>query len=122
MKKSTLIFFLFITCITFSQKESKDSICFFVRNNISINDEESWSIVFDKKCSVQKFNFQIYNRWGSLLFKAESIEEANKFNPFAGQKKYKVTFETGTYYWVINYRLLNENNDREQKGFLNILH
>jgi hypothetical protein len=122
MKTFILINFIFLIGITFSQKESKDSICFFVSNNISINDEEPWSIVFDKKCSVQKFNFQIYNRWGSLLFKAESIEEANKFNPFASQKKSKVTFETGTYYWVINYRLQNENNDREQKGFLNILH
>ena len=121
MKSSILILFLFLSIIGFSQKDKKDSVCFFMSNNMSINDEEPWKIVYSEYCTIQKFNFQIFNRWGSLLFEAKNIEEANNFNPFVAQKNPKITFETGTYYWILDYTLRGDNNAYKQQGFLNIL-
>jgi hypothetical protein len=122
LKTTLILIHLFISCISFSQKDDKkDSICFFVRNNISINDEEPWKIVYSEYCTIQKFNFQIFNRWGSLLFDAKSIEDANKFNPFVNQKNSKINFETGTYYWILDYTLRDDNIVHKQQGFINIL-
>jgi hypothetical protein len=104
-----------------SQKETKDSVCFFVRNNISINDEEPWQIVLSDSCKIQKFNFQLFNRWGTILFEAKSIEEANSFNPFNSQKNSKNTFETGTYYWKVRYSIFGNRKELNQEGILYIL-
>ncbi len=117
--KSTILFFLIsVSKLAFSQKEINDSVCFYVRNNISVNDEEPWQIVFSDSCKMQKFNFQIFNRWGTILFEAKSIEEANSFNP---QKNSKNTFETGTYYWKVTYSIIGNRKELNQEGFLYII-
>ena len=113
---------IFFSKIAISQKEIKDSVCFFVPNNLSINDEEPWQIVFSDLCKFQKFNFQLYNRWGSILFEAKSTKEANSFNPFQTQKNPKNVFETGTYYWKITYLTMGSDVELKQEGFLNIIH
>lgn len=121
MKTTLLIFLLFISKFAVSQKETNDSVCFFVRNNISINDEEPWQIVLSNSCNIQKFNFQLFNRWGTILFEANSIEEANSFNPFNPQKNSKNTFETGTYYWKVRYSINGNRKELNQEGILYIL-
>lgn len=121
MKTIILIFLLFTSKLVFSQKEIKDSICFFVPNNMSINDEEPWRIVFSDFCKIQKFNFQLFNRWGSILFEAKSIEEANSFNPFDRQKKSTMTFEPGNYLWRISFTLINDKNKYMENGLLTII-
>ena len=121
MKIQILVMFLVLANLAFSQKENIDSVCFFVRNNVSINDEEPWQIVFSDSCKIQKFNFQLFNRWGTILFEAKSIEEANSFNPFDHQRNSKNTYETGTYYWKVRYSTIGNRKELNQEGFLNII-
>ncbi len=121
MKTALFILHLFIFGTGYTQKENKDSICFFVPNNMSINDEEPWRIVFSDFCKIQKFNFQLFNRWGLLLFDAKSLEEVNSFNPFVTQRNPKVNFETGTYSWRMTYSIVGNKNVINQEGFLTII-
>ncbi len=88
---------------------------------MSIGNEEPWRIVFSDFCKIQKFNFQLYNRWGSILFEAKSIEEANSFNPFERQKKSNMTFEPGNYLWRISFTLINDKNKYTENGLLTII-
>ncbi len=118
MKIQILVMFLVLSNLAFSQKENIDSVCFFVRNNVSINDEEPWQIVFSDSCKIQKFNFQLFNRWGTILFEAKSMEEANSFNPYNSQKN---TFQAGTYYWKVRYSIIGSKKELKQEGFLNII-
>lgn len=121
MKTIILIFLLFTSKLVYSQKEINDSICFFVTNNISINDEEPWRIVISDFCKIQKFNFQLFNRWGSILFEVKSIEEANSFNPFDRQKNSNVTLEPGNYLWRISYTLSDDKKKYSENGLLTII-
>ncbi len=121
MKLTLFILLLFIFGTGYSQKDNKDSVCFYVRNNISINDEEPWRIVHSESCPIQKFSFQLFNRWGSLLFDAKSLEEVNSFNPFVTQRNPKVNFETGTYSWRMTYSLIGNKNVLKEEGFLTII-
>jgi hypothetical protein len=121
MKTIILIFLLFTSKLVYSQKEINDSICFFVPNNISINDEEPWRIVISDFCKIQKFNFQLFNRWGSILFEVKSIEEANSFNPFDRQKNSNVTLEPGNYLWRISYTLSDDKKKYSENGLLTII-
>ncbi len=118
MKTTITAILLVFSKLAFSQKGTNDSVCFYVRNNISINDEEPWQIVFSDLCNIQQFNFQLFNRWGTVLFEAKSIEEANSFNPFNSQKN---TFQTGTYYWKVRYSIIGNKKELNQEGYLNII-
>jgi hypothetical protein len=121
MKIVLFTLFIVLAGITFSQKNTTDSQCFYVKNNLSINDEEPWRIVYSDKCPLQKFNFKLYNRWGNILFEASSLTEANSFNPFSNQKTTK-NFETGTYFWTITFSLKDDKNTYNEQGSLTILH
>jgi len=118
MKTTFLVFLFLFSKLAYSQKETIDSVCFYVRNNISINDEEPWQIVFSDLCKIQNFNFQLFNRWGTVLFEAKSIEEANSFNPFNTQKN---TFQAGTYYWKVRYSIIGSKKELNQEGYLYII-
>jgi len=118
MKTTFLVFLFLFSKLAYSQKETNDSVCFYVRNNISINDEEPWQIVFSDLCKIQNFNFQLFNRWGTVLFEAKSIEEANSFNPFNSQKN---TFQAGTYYWKVRYSIIGSKKELNQEGYLYII-
>ncbi len=120
MKTILLILFILFEGISFSQNNTADSLCFYVRNNMSINDEEPLRIVYSDKCPIQKFYFKLYNRWGNILFEASSITEANSFNPFSNQKTTK-NFETGTYFWTITFSLKDDKNTYNEQGSLTIL-
>jgi hypothetical protein len=102
---------------SFSQTTPKDSLCFHVGNFISINDKENWGIKCSENCQIHKFNFQLFSRWGVVLFEVNSIDEVNAFDPFENSKS---TFETGTYYWRISFSLMKDKNQYIQEGSLTI--
>ncbi|MFM7472703.1 MAG: hypothetical protein ACKO00_02150, partial [Crocinitomicaceae bacterium] len=60
MKTTFLVFLFLFSKLAYSQNETNDNVCFHVRNNISINDEEPWQIVFSDLCKIQNFNFQLF--------------------------------------------------------------
>ena len=84
---------------------------------MSINDKEPWGIICSGNCQIHKFNFQLYSRWGVVLFEANSIDEANAFDPFENPKS---TIETGTYYWRISFSLMKDKKQYSQEGSLTI--
>jgi hypothetical protein len=104
--------------ITFSQQKTKDSLCFNVSKMISNNSTEPWGIFCSENCEIRKFNFQLFNRWGTVLFEANSLSQANSFNL---NENPKTTIETGTYIWKITFSLVNDKQQYTEQGTLTIV-
>lgn len=117
MKRILLGLFILINGILFSQQNTKDSLCFNVGKMISNNSTEPWGIFCSENCPIRKFNFKLYSRWGVVLFEANSIDEANAFNPFENPKS---NFEMGTYFWRISFSLMKDSKTYSQEGSLTI--
>lgn len=66
--------------------------------------EKSFILNFDKTKQLEQYNLKIYSRWGVLLF-----ESNDPSNPWDGKKADKNEYaEIGVYYYVCQYKYLNE--------------
>jgi gliding motility-associated-like protein len=83
----------------------------FTPNGDGIND--LWQITDDMSCIV-RMTAQVFNRYGAKVF--ESGDYKNNWNGTRGGQP----LPDGTYYYVINYRLINGDN-LQMKGNVTIL-
>lgn len=82
----------------------------FSPNNDNANDE----LQALSNCNVSNFNFAIYDRWGDLVFKTNSTQEAWK-----GKKNGKEC-DLGVYVWVASYDLQQEDKTTSEQQWGNI--
>ncbi len=56
-------------------------------------------------CSIDSFHFELYNRWGELLFQADDNEKIASFDIYerkkTSPKEYR--YVSGTYFYVVSY-------------------
>lgn len=74
--KKSLFFTLFIFSGVFCNAQKTDTAkhsapCIAISNAFSPEDD-GWGIMYN--CEIVKFHIDIYNRWGELLFKSDSLD------------------------------------------------
>ncbi len=95
----------------------KCNYCFFVPNAFSPNGDgrnDQFSVL--ETCLIDKYQLQIFNRWGRLLFTALSTTDSWD-GTYNGQP-----VESGVYYYRINARLANGNKEAiKQSGDITLI-
>lgn len=116
------LFSLFLIVLCFSFQAQTEIACVQIPINVSINQEENWSKIFNINCVFkQDFLFVLYSRWGNKLYDVKSLNEIKQFSVFKEDKKGQRIIPAGTYFWTIEYNLEGENQARKSNGYINIL-
>jgi gliding motility-associated-like protein len=76
-------------------------------NNDGVNEEIEFNTLFS---SCIPFHFELFNRWGNLVFEQENGGEAFKGTTIGGKK-----LEDGIYFYKLNY------GEQKKTGFIHIL-
>lgn len=96
----------------------------FTPNGDGLNDNFEIDNINDLTCYPEN-TVEIYNRWGILVFETKNYN--NNTNAFDGTSRGRTTVKqsdglpTGTYYYIINYKSLDGNNnvqDNNLNGYL----
>lgn len=83
----------------------------FTPNNDGLND----AIKPTPRCDIDKYTFRIYNRWGEMIFETNDINE--RWN---GKHKNEL-HQTNTFFYYIQYSLLQDPTIKTIKGDLILL-
>jgi hypothetical protein len=91
----------------------------YIPNAVTPNDDgknETLEIVFreDLNCHLKEMHFEIYNRWGSLVFSSDEI--TNSWSP--------KNIEVGLYNYVINYSFWENGylDTKYESGMISVIH
>lgn len=82
----------------------------FSPNNDGENDE-----FYFPNIGIEKINWQVYNRWGTLLFETNQLNETWDGRTVAGKE-----CSEGTYYYIVNYKLA-DLDWKQAKGFITLI-
>ena len=117
MKK--LLIILFFAFVQNSSAQSADTCAIQMPNCITPNGDGITVFKVYSNCVILEFNLTIYDRWGSTIYKQDTIAKDNLIN--WDYQKSKVA--TGTYFYIINYRFQNDgpNANKTLKGALTLL-
>jgi hypothetical protein len=117
-----IVFSLLLFSFCFSYKAQTEIACVQIPKNISIDQEENWSKIFNTNCVFkQDFLFVTYNRWGNKLCEVKSWNEIKALSVFKKDNNNQRIMPAGTYFWTIEYNLEGENEPRQLNGYINIL-
>ncbi len=83
----------------------------FTPNNDGLNDV--LKALFGE--NLVDFNFQIYNRWGEVVFLTKNIN-AGWDGKYKGQLQ-----DSGVYVWLIRYKTINDTNEKIMKGTIMLI-
>lgn len=114
----TLLVFLLGTYFGNTQTTPPNENCFELPAILVKNNDDSLTV--NCRCDLSEFNFQLFNRWGSVMYKSKKVGEPLDLNINdieEGQAKYP----SGTYFWKIEYRKVNVKEKSTITGFINIL-
>jgi hypothetical protein len=118
--KIVFSFLLVIFCFCFQAQT--EIACVQIPKNVSFNQEENWSKIFNLNCVFkQDFLFVIYNRWGNKLYEAKSLNEIKQFSIFKKDNNNQRIMPDGTCFWTLEYTIESENEPRKLNGYINIL-
>ncbi|MFN5845921.1 MAG: gliding motility-associated C-terminal domain-containing protein, partial [Flavobacteriia bacterium] len=92
--------------------------CFELPVSLVKNNGDSLTITC--KCDLSEFNFQLFNRWGSLLYESKKFGKSLDLNMNESEKG-QAKFPSGTYFWKIDYRKVSEKEKSSETGFINVL-
>ena len=73
----------------------------FTPNGDGLNDV--FIPIFNMESSVKEYKFEVYNRWGQLIFETTDVTTG-----WDGKFKSKIC-QQGTYNWIVYYQDLNKN-------------
>ena len=119
MKK---VFSLLLFSFCFSYQAQTEIACVQIPKNISIDQEENWSKIFNTNCVFkQDFLFVIYNRWGNKLYEVKSWNEIKALSVFKKDSNGLRVIPAGTCFWTLEYTIEGENEPRKLNGYINIL-
>lgn len=114
MKKLITIILGFISFLGNSQEPQMNASCYiFAQNYLIRNDGDE--LVFTTNCGFEDFKFEIFDKWGKLMFDTSKFANPLYFNLSEkfivnGTEQYKYEISQ-TYYWVVTYSI----NDNEEK-------
>lgn len=92
----------------------KDSI--FFPNVFSPNGDASNDIFYFPTHGVELLQCQIYNRWGSKVYEFNEVNDIWDGRTTAGKE-----CNTGTYYFIVNYKMATSDDWFTHKGSLSLL-
>ncbi len=84
----------------------------FFPNAFSPNDDglnDSWRMRTPLTIDIQKFN--VYNRWGQVVWRSD-----NQLSSWNGTYNDKRVADIGTYYYILKYKCLGDDNTYIKKG------
>ncbi|MCX6191611.1 MAG: gliding motility-associated C-terminal domain-containing protein, partial [Flavobacteriia bacterium] len=73
----------------------------FTPNGDGLNDV--FIPIFNMENSVKEYKFEVYNRWGQLVYETEDVSDG-----WDGKYKSKIC-QSGTYNWIVYYQDYNKN-------------
>lgn len=119
--KFVLLFFCYLLInFSFAQTEGAEDSChIIVPSTLVKNDNETLTIIID--CPISQFSFKIYNRWGNLLYETKNLTSPLDFDIHERMKRKRKKlgpekFQTGLYYWHLEYREDGSVNTRKRNG------
>lgn len=117
-----IVFSLPLVIFCFSFQAQTEIACVQIPKNVSFNQEENWSKIFNINCGFKKdFLFVLYSRWGNKLNQTKSLSEIKQFSVFKKDNNNQRIMPAGTYFWTLEYNLEGENEPRQLNGYINIL-
>ena len=98
----------------------EENLIYYVPNTFTPNDDEKNQVfkpVLSQGYKSGTYLFRIYNRWGELVF--ESRDEEIGWD--GGYGPNSINCQSGTYTWVLNFQVLQSQEDKEIVGHVNLI-
>jgi len=98
----------------------EQTLIYYVPNTFTPNNDEKNQVfkpILTEGYKVGSYLLRIYNRWGELVF--ESLDENVGWDGSYGPKGRNC--QTGTYTWVLNFQVLQTQEDKEIVGHVNLI-
>ena len=84
-------------------------------------DGKNDALDFDLK-GISKYELNIYNRWGDLVFESSKDGIGNDGNNWNGKvQNTGAECAAGTYFYIFKYRFLGQNSDIEERGTITLI-
>lgn len=84
-------------------------------------DGKNDALDFDLK-GISKYELNIYNRWGDLVFESSKDGIGNDGNNWNGKvQNTGAECAAGTYFYIFKYRFLGQNSDIEERGTVTLI-
>lgn len=113
--------FCIVSMTSFSQVETVKDTCLWIGNNVSKANDGGVNL--SSKCDLSEFKFELFNRWGSLVF--ETTEYSSPLdidvNGKVGKKQDQDKYQQGVYYYKITYRTVGSRDSLDLTGYIQIL-
>lgn len=98
----------------------EENLIYYVPNTFTPNDDEKnqfFQPIISQGYKPGTYWFRIYNRWGEMIF--ESRDQAIGWD--GGYGPNSVNCQSGTYTWVLNFQVLQTQEDKEFVGHVNLI-
>lgn len=95
-----------------------NQVIYYIPNSFSPNGDDfnqSFKPIFSTGFDPYAFNFQVYNRWGEILFESKNASFGWD-GTFGGE-----ICPSGTYIWQIRYKEIGKDRHDEIRGHFNLL-
>jgi len=84
-------------------------------------DGKNDALDFDLK-GIGKYELNIYNRWGDLVFESSKDGLGNDGNNWNGKvQNTGAECAAGTYFYIFKYRFLGQNSDNQERGTITLI-
>ena len=108
------------TDTTYVSIHVNETLIYYVPNSFTPNDDEINQVfkpIISQGYKKGTYQFRIFNRWGELLFTSNDPELgwSGDFGPKG------LNCQTGTYTWVLNFQVLQTQENKEIVGHVNLL-
>ena len=108
------------TDTTYVSIHVNETLIYYVPNSFTPNDDEKNQVfkpIISQGYKKGTYQFRIFNRWGELLFTSNDPELgwSGDFGPKG------LNCQTGTYTWVLNFQVLQTQENKEIVGHVNLL-
>lgn len=98
----------------------EENVIYYVPNTFTPNDDEKNQVfkpILSQGFKPGTYQLRIYNRWGQLIFESRDAEVG--WNGDYGPSS--INCQSGTYTWVLNFQVLQTQEDKEITGHVNLI-
>jgi gliding motility-associated-like protein len=92
-----------------------DSSYIIFPNVFSPNGDGQNDEFYFQNFGLEDINWRVYNRWGTLIFETDQVNQTWNGRTTSGEE-----CSEGTYFYIVNYKLVDLDWDRE-KGYVSLL-
>ena len=111
-----LFILLILSAVSIAQKTSADSCTIQLSSSLSLKLKDTLKLFCE--CPIEKFNIEIYNRWGQKVFESNVIQRPNYILWNYSKEK------EGVYVWMIKYTAYFRGNYpiiKQKTGYVTLL-